>query len=113
MCLFIYSLAAVEMRSPWATLSVMRKNLFLMCLLFFPELIFQLITRNIVDLLSWYRIFLEKNGRMSAEKNSKHIKNRFFLITDKVAQGDLKIEYKGTDEMWGDVNTKTTQGKKV
>ena len=28
---------------------------------------------------------LAKNGRMSAGKNSKHIKNRFFLITDKVA----------------------------
>ena len=26
---------------------------------------------------------------MSAWKNSKHIKNRFFLITDKVAQRDL------------------------
>ena len=36
----------------------------------------------------------------------------FFLITDKVAQGDLKIEHKGTDEMWGDVNTKPTQGKR-
>ena len=31
-------------------------------------------------------ILLAKNGRMSAGKNSKHIKNRFFLITNKVAQ---------------------------
>ena len=46
-------------------------------------------------------IFLEKNGRTRAVKNSKHIKNRFFLITDKVAQGDIKIEHKGTNEMWG------------
>ena len=30
-------------------------------------------------------ILLAKNGRMSAGKNSKHIKIRFFLITDKVA----------------------------
>ena len=57
-------------------------------------------------------ILLTKNGRMSAGKNSKHIKNRFFLITDKVAQGDLKIEHMGTDDMWGDVNTKPTQGKR-
>ena len=57
-------------------------------------------------------ILLENNGRMSAGKNSKRIKNRFFLITDKVVQGDLKIEHKGTDEMWGDVNTKPTQGKR-
>ena len=55
---------------------------------------------------------MAKNGRMSAGKNSKHIKNRFFLITDKVVQGDLKIEHKGTDEMWGDVNTMPTQGKR-
>ena len=46
-------------------------------------------------------ILLTKNGRISTEKNSKHIKNRFFLITDKVAQCDLKIEHKGTDEMRG------------
>ena len=48
---------------------------------------------------------------MSAGKNSNHIKNRFFLITDKVAMGDLKIQHKGTDEMWSDVNTKPTKGK--
>ena len=48
---------------------------------------------------------------MSTGKNSKHIKNRFFLVTDKVAMGDLKIQHKGTDEMWADVNTKPTQGK--
>ena len=56
-------------------------------------------------------ILLAKNGRMSAGKNSKHIKNRFFLITDKVAQGDLKIRHKGTDDMWADMNTNPTQGK--
>ena len=49
---------------------------------------------------------------MNARKNSKHTKNRFFLITDKVAQGDLKIEHMGTDNMWGDVNTKPTQEKR-
>ena len=56
-------------------------------------------------------ILLANNGRMSAGKNSKHIKNRFLLITNKVVQGDLKIEHKGTDEMWGYVNTKPMQGK--
>ena len=54
-------------------------------------------------------ILLAKNERMSAVKNSKHIKNRFFLIADKVVQGDLKIKHNVTDEMWGDVNTKPTQ----
>ena len=41
-------------------------------------------------------ILLAKNGRMSAGNNSRHIKNRFFLITDKVAQGDLEIRHMGT-----------------
>ena len=55
-------------------------------------------------------ILLAKNGRMSAGKNSRHIKNRCFLITDKVAQGDLSIQHKGTKDMWADVNTKPVQG---
>ena len=57
-------------------------------------------------------ILLAKNGRMSAGKNSKHINNRFFLITNKVAQGDLKIDHKDIYKMWGDVNTNPTQGKR-
>ena len=55
-------------------------------------------------------ILLVKNGRMSAGKNIRHIKNRFFLITDKVAQGDLSIQHMGTKNMWADVNTKPVQG---
>ena len=56
-------------------------------------------------------ILLAKNGRMSAGKGSKHIKNRFYLVTDKIAQGDLSLEYRPTKEMWADVNTKPLQGK--
>ena len=48
---------------------------------------------------------------MSAGKNSKHIKNRFFLITDKIAQGDLEVKYAPTKEMWADINTKPLQGQ--
>ena len=29
-----------------------------------------------------------------------------------MAQGDLKVEHMGTDNMWGDVNTKPTQGNR-
>ena len=48
---------------------------------------------------------------MSAGKNSRHIKNWLFLITDKVAQGDLEIRHMGTKSMWADVNTKPVQGE--
>ena len=56
-------------------------------------------------------ILLAKNGRMSAGKNIKYIKNLFFLISDKVAQGDVEIEHRGTKVMWADINTKPLQGK--
>ena len=56
-------------------------------------------------------ILLAKNGRMSAGKNSKHIKNRFFLIADKVAKDDVEIRHMGTKSMWADVNTKPVQGE--
>ena len=48
---------------------------------------------------------------MSTGKNSKHIKNRFFLITDNVAPGDLNICHMGIKDMWADINTKLVQGQ--
>jgi hypothetical protein len=56
-------------------------------------------------------ILLAKNGKMSAGKNSKHIKNHFFLITYKVAQNNLEVKHIGTKSMWADVNTKPVQGQ--
>ena len=56
-------------------------------------------------------ILLAKNGRMSAGKNSKHIQNRFFLVTDKIAKGDLEVKYAPTKQMWADANTKPLQGQ--
>ena len=47
---------------------------------------------------------------MSAGKNRKHTKNRFFLITDNVSQKELEIRHMGTKYMWEDVNTKPVQG---
>lgn len=57
-------------------------------------------------------ILLEKNGRMSSSKRTKHIRARYFLIKDKVDQGDLEIKYCPTDDMWADINTKPLQGSK-
>ena len=41
-------------------------------------------------------ILLANNGRILVGKKSKHINNRYFLITDKVQQGNLEIQYKPT-----------------
>ena len=57
-------------------------------------------------------ILLSQNGRMSPGKASKHIKNRFFLITDKIAQEDLIIQHRGTASMWADGNTAPLQGNR-
>ena len=69
------------------------------------------IESNIIYQDNKYTILLANNDRISAGKNSKQIKKHFFLITDKVAQGDLEIRHKGTDDMWAVMNTKPTQGK--
>jgi hypothetical protein len=55
-------------------------------------------------------ILLENNGKMSSSKRTKHIKSKYFFITDKVKQGDVIVEYKPTDEMWCNVNTKPKEG---
>ena len=54
-------------------------------------------------------ILLAKNGRRSAGKNSKHIKNYVFLIADKVAQKDIEIRHMGDKSMWASLNTKPVQ----
>ena len=55
---------------------------------------------------------LEKNGRASASKCSRHMNIRYFYVTDKVKSGELRIEYCPTDQMRGDFFTKPIQGGK-
>ena len=57
-------------------------------------------------------ILLEKNGRNSAGKRSRHINIRYFYIKDKVESKELEIKYCPTDEMVADYMTKPLQGKK-
>ena len=56
-------------------------------------------------------ILLAKNGQLSASKKSKHIHDRFFLITDKIAKGDLEVKHAPTKQMLADINTKPLQGQ--
>ena len=55
-------------------------------------------------------ILLEKNGRLSAGKRSKHINIRYFFVTDRIAKGDVKVEWCPTEDMTGDFWTKPLQG---
>ena len=55
-------------------------------------------------------ILLAKNSRFYSSKSTKHIKNRYFMIKDKIVKGEIVIQYCPTGEMWDDINTKALQG---
>ena len=55
---------------------------------------------------------LEKNGRMSSSKRTKHIKAKYFLVKNYYNYGEIDLCYCPTDVMWGDVLTKPLQGQK-
>jgi hypothetical protein len=55
-------------------------------------------------------ILLKINGRASSSKQTKHIKVKYYLIKDKVDQGEITIEHCPTEQMWTDINMKPKQG---
>eukprot|EP00804_Cyclotella_cryptica_P016675 CCRYP_001993-RA/>CCRYP_001993-RA protein AED:0.60 eAED:0.37 QI:0/-1/0/1/-1/0/1/0/214 len=56
-------------------------------------------------------ILLESNGKWSSGKRTKHIKAKYFFVTDKVADGHVLIKHTPTKTMWADMNTKPKQGR--
>ena len=54
--------------------------------------------------------FLEKNGKASSSKRTKHINIRYFFITNRVAQGDVSLVWCPTGDMIGYFMTKPIQG---
>ena len=56
-------------------------------------------------------ITLERNGRTSASKRTKHIKIRYFFIKDMIAQQEVEVQHCPTKEMWSDILTKPKQGR--
>ena len=57
-------------------------------------------------------ILLEKNGKASSSKRTRHINIRYFFVTDQVSQGNLNIKYCPTDQMIADYFTKPLTGTK-
>ena len=55
-------------------------------------------------------ILLEKNGKGSSSKRTRHINIRFFFITDRINAGELSIKECGTKDMVADLFTKPIQG---
>lgn len=56
-------------------------------------------------------ILLEKNGRTSSSKRTKHIEIRYYYVADRIAKKDLKVVWCPTDQMIADFLTKPLQGK--
>ena len=55
---------------------------------------------------------LEINGALSSSKRTKHIQRRYFFIKDRIADGDLEVQYCPTEMMKSDGLTKPKkQGK--
>ncbi len=55
---------------------------------------------------------LEKNGRVSSSKRTKHIKAKIFLIKDYYDAEEMDIKFCPTDKMWDGILTKPFQRQK-
>jgi hypothetical protein len=55
-------------------------------------------------------MLLEKNGRASSGRRTRHINIRYFFVTDRVQNGEVRIDYCPTGEMVADFFTKPLQG---
>jgi hypothetical protein len=55
-------------------------------------------------------MLLEKNGKASSSKRTKHINIRYFFITDRVNKGEVSLLWCPTGDMIGDFMTKPLQG---
>jgi hypothetical protein len=56
-------------------------------------------------------ILLEKNGRASSSKRTKHIEIRYYYVADRIAKGDLTVVWCPTKKMIADFLTKPLQGR--
>jgi hypothetical protein len=55
-------------------------------------------------------MLLERNGKASSSKRTKHINVRYFFITDRISKGEVRVEWCPTKEMVADFMTKPLQG---
>jgi hypothetical protein len=53
---------------------------------------------------------MERNGKRSSTKRTRHINIRYFFITDCIKDGGIDVEYCPTENMLADIFTKPLQG---
>ena len=64
---------------------------------------------NILNQDSMSTLILERNGKNSCSKRTKHMKVRYFFIQDKIKNGEVSIQYCPTERVWSDMLTKPLQ----
>ena len=55
-------------------------------------------------------MLLEKNGKASSSKRTKHINIRYYFVTDRIKQRELTVEWCPTGDMVANFMTKPLQG---
>eukprot|EP00957_Ditylum_brightwellii_P080381 6113802-Ditylum_brightwellii.AAC.1 len=55
-------------------------------------------------------MLLEKNGKRSSRKKTKHINVRYFFIKDKIESREVEAKHCGAQDMISDYFTKLLQG---
>jgi hypothetical protein len=55
-------------------------------------------------------MLLERNGKASSSKRTKHINVRYFFITDRISKGEVRVEWCPTKDMVADFMMKPLQG---
>ena len=56
-------------------------------------------------------ILLQRNGKRSSTRRTKHIDCRYFYVTDRIQDGDITVVHKPTEDMWSDFHTKGLTGR--
>lgn len=70
------------------------------------------VDRSVVYQDNMSSILLEKNGKASSSKRTRHMNIRYFFICDRVKSGEINVDYCNTNEMLADYLTKPLQGTK-
>ncbi len=68
------------------------------------------VNENVVYQDNRSAILLERNGKASSSKRTKHINVRYFFVMDRLAKGKIRLEWCPTGDMVADFMTKPLQG---
>ena len=68
------------------------------------------VTDNVVYQDNQSAMLLERNGRASSGRRTRHINIRYFFVSDRIKQKELRVEYCPTEDMVADLLTKPLQG---